>query len=1477
MSIRRSARQQAAPGRPDARASSYPDARNTERTQQFVCLFCHKQCKTEHYLRQHQQQNALCGIMSAPNLHQTQTYPSQLVAAAMSNVLPIAMNKEATGARREPFEASDAVPGNPPSVPPTDLEILFDPEFPDVDERLSDHSDNVIDDLAELLDNRPLEDGPNIPAEHSHSMAPFVPTGSTLDEQHHTYDYDPFIDDDVSSSQNSNDASVDLTGLPTIPEAHGRCQPVDLSIPISPVRNITNSLAEQQSLEGMSSIQDRLMLKLILMLDSFRAPHYSFQKILEWVDECINNNLLARGLHGRNFHPMKRNTFMKQLEKLFPSVPRPVQSVVPIEDTLTHQFHSGLSHLPLTTEGTSTQQLIDEYRRSSRATAIVPHFDARQQVISLLSDSALFGDPNNLHVNQTNSPDDLFMPYRPAPAQPLSNIHSGSWYQRTVRSPDFDPRREFMIPLIGYIDATGTDAYSRFKLEPFLISFTIFKPNVLGKAQSWRLLGMVPDLELDSSARKARQRNLKNNEGKAMHCRNYHNMLKFTLSSLIELQKNGLDYNLRIGNYEKRVRLRFPIAFISGDGKSNNMLCGRYTSHQSQVLRQCRACLVHRDDLINTVDDCFKIPQEIPWFLVNHLHNLAEKQNQTDNVLSPPDASDSPVVDHDNTAAGVGMSEDASDGYISSQTIESSNDPPYEEEDVPEPPSPNSRSSSSSEEVSEPSKEAPLPAPSEHTMQFRQLLAERKQLHTITARQKNEMTDEERKHLNEKKVSNRNQLYAQCSAMIQHVVGPKQLNSLSTKHWLHIRQKIWHWANCFTINETKEFLRVIAQYESRLATHELDYGGDRYGVNMCTPTDLMHAFLLGVVRYACQSMMDVWPTRLRASIDNIVDSNIRSQMQQERSFFPRADFSKGVTNLTQLTAQEWIGLCFTLYLVLISGDGRNAILSVLPSYDIDDSIDCLAKMLSFVAYYKYGTYWHLQDLEKQAELLQSIKQMSSDIQHALPRKEGVGWYLSKMHEILHTPMDIDRYGCPAGYDACTGERLLKFLAKLPAVTAQRQKYSDFMMQVCQRLYHGQLLHLAKLRWIPDDDSDTPEVTEHQHCLSMIQKKYCENDVVLNRFHPTIRHWECTMSIGTPIVQEPEHNPGRARYAVVNERSLEVRRNGMKPNLSPLILEAIYNYVADAVTKDIELSSTLSNNVGQTVPTINSSFGEIRTVLVTGYSEGMIFRNKQSDQTPATILSRCTEENVVCFRVRCHPSYRGSRPWHDWINVSATCHGEDSPSCPCKLLSMFSYRYLDADRSSPEKTMSVVWSVSATETQGEVLAERRLRMFASVEDDLGASTPILSVVDVNATAISRVLVIEDAPLLKDIYHSPIHDRCFPHYCSVVADMRTQWANEFTGAIGNESDYDAIVERRLHRLAEKNRRRSERSANNRSALEETMGGTSSNRSPAAESMGSTTRSRSRKRGRESRQLAHSDDSPRRTRSSSRIDVSRRRSLF
>ena len=283
-----------------------------------------------------------------------------------------------------------------------------------------------------------------------------------------------------------------------------------------------------------------------------------------------------------------------------------------------------------------------------------------------------------------------------------------------------------------------------------------------------------------------------------------------------------------------------------------------------------------------------------------------------------------------------------------------------------------------------------------------------------------------------------------------------------------------------------------------------------------------------------------------------------------------------------------------------------------------------------------------------------------------------------------------------------------------------------------------------------------------------------HDVVPSSYHPTIRYWESTMAVE---IQPGSSETAQSPYAVVNERSLEFNRNGMKPNLPHIILDVIYRYVANQIAEQ----NIDSANTNIRTESIN------RIVIITGYSEGIVYRDQNSETDPT--------KNTVCFRVRCHQSYRGRRPWHDWVNIQSSHNGDEISLTPCKILSIFSWNCVGLSQPPPViRYMAAVWSVSSTAIPGEVLAERRLRMFASVEDDVGASMPIFSVIDLNAHAVNRVLVIEDNPSIQEIYHSPLHDRRSPHYCSVVSDMRRDWANEFTGAIGGASDYNAVVERR-----------------------------------------------------------------------------------
>jgi len=59
--------------------------------------------------------------------------------------------------------------------------------------------------------------------------------------------------------------------------------------------------------------------------------------------------------------------------------------------------------------------------------------------------------------------------------------------------------------VLSCIDKTGTDVYQRAGLEHLSFTFTIFNRECHYKSEAWRVLGYIPDLEMKSSAYKAKQ------------------------------------------------------------------------------------------------------------------------------------------------------------------------------------------------------------------------------------------------------------------------------------------------------------------------------------------------------------------------------------------------------------------------------------------------------------------------------------------------------------------------------------------------------------------------------------------------------------------------------------------------------------------------------------------------------------------------------------------------------------------------------------------------------------------------------------------------------------------------------------------------------------------------------------------------------------------------------------------------------------
>ena len=185
----------------------------------------------------------------------------------------------------------------------------------------------------------------------------------------------------------------------------------------------------------------------------------------------------------------------------------------------------------------SSYQSLDQYanRNEFRDTADVTVWDAVPQVKSLLASPAVFGDISNLVVNQTGDNFDPFAKYVP-PDGRLSEVITGEWYDRAwddmIKRHELredlgdDKKPPFLIPLMFGMDATGVDAYHRYKTEPLQFTFAIIKRKMRNKTHlSWKISGLMPPLDHKSKNARVRERQgdaLSKTVKHGLNTRNYH-------------------------------------------------------------------------------------------------------------------------------------------------------------------------------------------------------------------------------------------------------------------------------------------------------------------------------------------------------------------------------------------------------------------------------------------------------------------------------------------------------------------------------------------------------------------------------------------------------------------------------------------------------------------------------------------------------------------------------------------------------------------------------------------------------------------------------------------------------------------------------------------------------------------------------------------------------------------------------------------
>jgi len=104
--------------------------------------------------------------------------------------------------------------------------------------------------------------------------------------------------------------------------------------------------------------------------------------------------------------------------------------------------------------------------------------------------------------------------------------------------------------------------------------------------------------------------------------------------------------------------------------------------------------------------------------------------------------------------------------------------------------------------------------------------------------------------------------------------------------------------------EAHENLRMLSQHMHLNAFKDIWLGSNTYGLLESLPHDMMHAFLHGVLMYVIEVIMSPLTPTEKYKLDGIVDDIVVPVRSSLKKDYPRCSFTRGITNLTLLTADE---------------------------------------------------------------------------------------------------------------------------------------------------------------------------------------------------------------------------------------------------------------------------------------------------------------------------------------------------------------------------------------------------------------------------------------------------------------------------------------------------------------------------------------------------------------------------------------------
>lgn len=198
----------------------------------------------------------------------------------------------------------------------------------------------------------------------------------------------------------------------------------------------------------------------------------------------------------------------------------------------------------------------------------------------------------------------------------FNDIETSIWYERTRRS----DRTQILVPICLFIDSTVLSLSGSLSLEPVMFSLMIHNRETRKQPDAWLPLGYIHD---PTSIPGKRYRTTEERYA------DYHYMLSIILKNLMELvdeSSQGLQWCFKnVPGQRKPIskRLHFRLAFVIGDSKGHDILCGRMASH-NLTPGLCRDCDMRTENADNpTIPCCFLKQKDLSLKTIPELKDMS--------------------------------------------------------------------------------------------------------------------------------------------------------------------------------------------------------------------------------------------------------------------------------------------------------------------------------------------------------------------------------------------------------------------------------------------------------------------------------------------------------------------------------------------------------------------------------------------------------------------------------------------------------------------------------------------------------------------------------------------------------------------------------------------------------------------------------------------------------------------------------------